>query len=48
MGIIYLHAQAPVPLLPPRLPSYQTILNMMLAKKPADRLQSASEVEEWL
>ena len=48
MGIIYLHAQAPVPLLPPRLSTYQAILNMMLAKKPADRLQSASEVEEWL
>ena len=48
MGIIYLHAQAPVPLLPPRLSAYQAILNMMLAKKPADRLQSASEVEEWL
>jgi len=48
MGIIYLHAQAPVPLLPPRLSSYQAILNMMLAKKPADRMQSASEIEEWL
>ena len=48
MGIIYLHAQAPVPLLPPRLSSYQAILNMLLAKNPADRLQSASEVEEWL
>jgi serine/threonine protein kinase len=48
MGIIYLHAKAPVPLLPPRFARYQALLNMMLAKRADDRLQSASEVEEWL
>jgi len=48
MGIIYQHAQAPVPLLPPRLAGYQALINMMLAKQPQDRLQSAAEVEEWL
>ena len=48
MGIIYLHAQAPVPLLPPRLSEYQALINMMLAKKPEDRLQSADEVVEWV
>ena len=48
MGIIYLHAQAPIPLLPPRLSQYQVVLNMMLAKLPEDRMQSAAEVEEWL
>lgn len=48
MGIIYKHAQAPVPLLPSRLSQYQAIINMMLAKAPDDRLQSATEVEEWL
>jgi serine/threonine protein kinase len=48
MGIIYLHAKAPVPLLPPRFAKYQALLNMMLAKQPEDRLQSATEVEEWL
>jgi tRNA A-37 threonylcarbamoyl transferase component Bud32 len=48
MGIVYLHAKAPVPLLPPRLAKYQALVNMMLAKKPEDRLQSADEVEEWL
>ena len=48
MGIIYMHAQAPIPLLPPRFAQYQVILNMMLAKLPADRMQSAAEVEEWL
>jgi serine/threonine protein kinase len=48
MGIIYKHAQAPVPLLPTRLSKYQALLNMMLAKKPEDRLQSADEVVEWL
>ena len=48
MGIIYLHANAPVPLLPTRLARYQALLNMMLAKAPEDRLQSAAEVDEWL
>jgi serine/threonine protein kinase len=48
MGIIYKHAQAPLPLLPPRLAEYQSLINMMLAKNPADRLQSATEIEEWL
>jgi len=48
MGIIYKHAQAPIPLLPPRLSRHQELINMMLAKVPEDRLQSATEVEEWL
>ena len=48
MGIIYKHAQAPIPLLRPRFAKYQALLNMMLAKLPEDRLQSAAEIEEWL
>jgi serine/threonine protein kinase len=48
MGIIYQHAQAPVPLLPRRLAGYQALINMMLAKQATDRLQSAAEIEEWL
>jgi len=48
MGIIYQHAQAPIPLLPTRLAHYQVLINMMLAKSPDDRLQSAAEVAEWL
>lgn len=48
MGIIFKHAQAPIPLLSSRLSQYQVIINMTLAKAPDDRLQSAAEVEEWL
>ena len=48
LGIIYKHAQAPIPLLPARLAEYQALINMRLAKNPEDRLQSVSEVEEWL
>ena len=48
MGIIYLHGNAQIPLLPTRLAQYQALLNMMLAKAPDDRLQSAAEIEEWL
>ncbi len=48
MGIIYRHAQAPVPLLPASLSRYQALLNMMLAKRPEHRLGSAAEVARWL
>ncbi len=48
MGIIFKHAEAPVPVLPHRLSQHQALLNMMLAKRRADRLQSAAEVLEWL
>ncbi len=48
MGIIYQHAQAPIPLLPMRVGQHQALINMLLAKAPADRLQSADEIEEWL
>ena len=48
MGIIYLHAQAPIPLLSTRFSKYQALINMMLAKNPDDRLQSAAEIVEWL
>jgi serine/threonine protein kinase len=48
MGIIYQHAQAAIPALPSRLAQYQTLINVMLAKLPEDRLQSAAEIEQWL
>ena len=48
MGIIYKHSNAPIPLLPHRLSQYQVLINMMLAKRPADRLQHADEIDEWL
>ena len=48
MGIIYKHAQEPIPLLPARFAEYQSLLNMMLAKNPEDRLQSVADVEQWL
>lgn len=48
MGIIFKHAKAPIPLLPPRHARYQSLVNLLLAKEPDDRLQSAEEVLEWL
>jgi len=48
MGIIIKHAHAPIPLLPARLAKFQALINMLLAKAPEDRLQSAQEIEEWL
>ena len=48
MGIIYKHAKAPIPLLPTRHECHQALMNMLLAKAPEYRLQSADEVLEWL
>ena len=48
MGVIYQHAQAPIPQLPARYQHHQALLDRLLAKVPRDRLQSAEEVERWL
>ncbi len=48
MGIIYKHGNSPIPLLPRQLAQYQALLNLLLAKKPQDRLQTADELPEWL
>jgi eukaryotic-like serine/threonine-protein kinase len=48
MGIIYQHNEAPVPVLPFRFSQYQALLNLLLAKQPDNRLQSAEELLEWL
>jgi hypothetical protein len=42
MGVIYMHANAPIPLLPEPLRNYQQLLNKLLAKDPIHRLASAS------
>ena len=48
MGIIFKHSEAPIPILPHRLSRYQAVINMLLAKKPEDRVQTATEVLDWL
>ena len=48
MGIIIKHTKVPVPVLPSRLARYQSLINLLLAKRPADRLQPPKEVLEWL
>ena len=48
MGIIFKHSEAPIPILPHRLSQYQAVINMLLAKKPEDRIQTAAEVLDWL
>jgi serine/threonine-protein kinase PpkA len=42
--LITQHVHAPVPRLPENLADYQTLLDRMLAKDPAERLQDADEV----
>lgn len=48
MSIILKHTKSPVPVLPHRLSQHQALLNMLLAKRPEDRLQTAREVLDWL
>ena len=48
LGIVYRHANAPVPALPEHFSAYQELLDRMLAKDADDRVQSANEVLEWL
>ena len=48
LGIIYKHAKEPVPLLPPRVAHYQVLINMMMAKKPSDRIQAVRDIPSWL
>jgi len=42
MGVVYMHANAPIPLLPEALRNYQQLINKLLAKDPIHRLASAS------
>jgi serine/threonine protein kinase len=48
MSIILKHTKSPVPVLPHRLARHQALINMLLAKQPGDRIQTAEEVLEWL
>lgn len=44
LGVIYQHANAPLPVLEPRLFPYQSLLHRMLAKQADDRFASAAEL----
>jgi DNA-binding response OmpR family regulator len=44
MGVIYMHANAPLPVLEGELQIYQPLLNRLMAKAPADRFASAGEL----
>jgi serine/threonine protein kinase len=46
MGVIYLHANAPLPVLEAELSIYQSILDRLMAKDPAARFGSARELVE--
>ena len=44
MAVLYMHANAPIPLLEEPLTRYQPLLDRLLAKEPADRFASAQEL----
>ncbi len=43
-ALIYQHVHAPIPRLPSALKQYQDIVDLLLAKKPVERLQTARDV----
>jgi eukaryotic-like serine/threonine-protein kinase len=43
-ALIYQHIHAPIPRLPSALKQYQDVVDLLLAKKPEDRLQTARDV----
>jgi len=47
MSVIIQHREAPLPRLPEALARYQPALDRMLAKKPADRFQTAADILAW-
>jgi len=44
LAVIYKHANAPVPRLPAAMSHLQALLDVLLAKKPADRLPTAAAI----
>lgn len=48
MGVIYMHANSPIPQLAGELDIYQPLLDRLLAKEPADRYATAGELLEAL
>jgi serine/threonine-protein kinase PpkA len=46
ISVLYKHAHAPVPPLPPGMKRCQLLLDMMVAKRPRDRYQSAEALLE--
>lgn len=44
MNVIYMHRNAPLPELPPALQQFTPVVHRLLAKRPQDRFQSASEL----
>jgi serine/threonine protein kinase len=44
MGVIYCHANAPIPRLPPDIARMQPLLDTLLAKDPADRPPTAAVI----
>ena len=47
MAVIVQHRQAPIPRLPDELIQYQPLIDLMLAKEPADRFASARDILNW-
>ena len=48
LDLMHMHLDAPIPMLPEELMGFGTLLNKLVAKKPEDRFQSASELYRYL
>lgn len=45
IGVVYMHAHEPIPMLPHELQIYQPLLNQLMAKEPTDRFASAAQLQ---
>ncbi|MBT8141207.1 MAG: protein kinase [Gammaproteobacteria bacterium] len=48
LAVIYKHSHADIPFLSERLSRYQQLINLLMAKDPADRLQTAQDLLDYL
>jgi hypothetical protein len=48
MAVLYMHGNAPIPVLDRELAQYQPLVDRLLAKAPAERFSSARELLEHL
>ena len=48
LAVIYKHSHADIPYVSDRFARYQEVINLLMAKDPADRMQTAQELLDYL
>lgn len=48
MAVIVQHQSAPIPRLPPEVAQFQSVIDRMMAKRPADRFPTVADLLDWV